>query len=175
MKAVDYTLDDEIKEVYARFGLAVYLAQVLEHGIVNALVLLDLIPRRRHLVHSREEWAEVVEAFMGRHFRKTLGAMMKSLQSITEVPPDLEDLLRQALQQRNRLAHDFFRERSEDFMTSSGRERMLVEIDESKSLFEAADKRLDEVVHPLRDLYGLTDEVLRRELERMKARASHDV
>ena len=30
-----------IKEVYAQFGLAVYYAQVLEHGMVNALVFLN--------------------------------------------------------------------------------------------------------------------------------------
>ena len=44
------------KEVFARFGLAMYRAQVLEHGIVNALAVLDLIPSRRHLARSREDW-----------------------------------------------------------------------------------------------------------------------
>jgi hypothetical protein len=45
-----------VKEVYARFGLAVYWAQVLERGVVNALVIVDLIPSRRHLARSAEEW-----------------------------------------------------------------------------------------------------------------------
>jgi len=35
---------EHIKEVYAHFGLAIYLAQVLEHGIVNALVCADFVP-----------------------------------------------------------------------------------------------------------------------------------
>jgi hypothetical protein len=48
--------DEHVKEVYARFESAVYYAQVLEHGLVNALVILDLIPNRRHLVRSRDEW-----------------------------------------------------------------------------------------------------------------------
>lgn len=47
---------DHVKEVYARFGLAVYFAQVLEHGLVNALVILDLIPARCHLARSRDQW-----------------------------------------------------------------------------------------------------------------------
>lgn len=38
--------DEHVKEVYARFGLAVYFAQVLEHGLVNALVILFLLPRK---------------------------------------------------------------------------------------------------------------------------------
>jgi hypothetical protein len=33
---------EHIKEVFAHFGLALYLAQCLEHGIVNALSQLDL-------------------------------------------------------------------------------------------------------------------------------------
>jgi hypothetical protein len=36
--------DEHVKTVYAHFGLAVYLAQVLEHGLVNALVFVDLLP-----------------------------------------------------------------------------------------------------------------------------------
>ena len=33
----DDDLSNHIKEVYARFGVAFYYAQVLEHGLVNAL------------------------------------------------------------------------------------------------------------------------------------------
>ncbi|WP_269077590.1 hypothetical protein [Xanthomonas cannabis] len=28
---------EQVKEIYARFGLAIYQAQCLEHGLVNAL------------------------------------------------------------------------------------------------------------------------------------------
>tara|TARA_R110001583_G_C5419106_1_gene387649 strand:- start:39 stop:200 length:162 start_codon:yes stop_codon:yes gene_type:complete len=49
---------EHVKDVYAHFGLAMYLAQVLEHGIVNALVYTDLIPRRAKDIASSEQWAE---------------------------------------------------------------------------------------------------------------------
>lgn len=52
-------LSEQVKEIYANFGLAVYQAQCLEHGLVNALVLLDLIPNRRKLTKSAEEWADL--------------------------------------------------------------------------------------------------------------------
>jgi len=64
----DHDKNEEVKEVYARFGLAVYCAQVLEHGLVNALVILDLIPSRHHLARSRDEWSAEVDAFMARNF-----------------------------------------------------------------------------------------------------------
>ena len=38
---MDYD-DEQTRDVYAHYGLAMYLAQTLEHGIVNALVILRL-------------------------------------------------------------------------------------------------------------------------------------
>lgn len=163
--------NEHVKEVYARFGLAMYFAQVLEHGIVNALVIIDLIPSRRHLVRSREEWASTVDEFMSHHFESTMGRLIRDLRSVTTVPGDLEQLLRDALQKRNWLAHDFFRERSLEFMTTSGRDRMLHDVDECRDLFKAADERLEAIVHPLRVAAGMTDEMLAQEYKRMKTEA----
>lgn len=44
----DCGADEHVKEVYARFGLTVYLVQVLEHGLANALVSTELLPRRSY-------------------------------------------------------------------------------------------------------------------------------
>ena len=162
---------DEIKEVYARFGLAVYFAQVLEHGIVNALVSIDLIPNRRKHARTAEEWGAMVDSFMSRHFEKTMGRMLHELRSVTAVPADLEGLLRDALHRRNRLAHDFFRERAEDFLNATGRSAMLTEVDECRTAFQVADDRLDEVVAPMRRAAGLTDELIAREFDAMMTAA----
>ena len=156
---------EHIKEVYARFGLAVYFAQVLEHGIVNALVVVDLIPPRRHLARSKDEWEAAVDAFMGRHFEHTMGRLMKDLRSVTTIPAHLDGLLKQALKKRNWLAHEFFRERATEFLTSTGREQMLAEVDKSRDLFKTADEALENVVKPLREAAGITYEILAREFQ----------
>ncbi|MEB3263528.1 MAG: hypothetical protein VKJ66_04060 [Synechococcus sp.] len=163
--------DEQVKEVYARFGLAVYFAQVLEHGIVNALVVLYLIPTRRHLARSADEWAGEVDAFMDRHFQAPMGRMMSSLRDVTYVDDDLEQLLNEALRKRNWLVHHFFRERASEFMSSPGREQMISEIDGCRDLFQSADKRLEAIVVPLRRKAGLTDELFAREYERMQKEA----
>jgi hypothetical protein len=121
-----------VKEVYARFGLAVYFAQVLEHSLVNALVVLDLIPSRRHLAHSHEQWEAEVDAFMDRHFEVTMGRMMRNLHAVTQVDADLEQLLHDALSKRNWLVHDFYRERAIEFTSATGREQMLREVDKCR-------------------------------------------
>lgn len=94
------TQNEQIKEVYARFGLALYCAQVLEADIVNALVVVDLVPSRGHLARSKDEWVTTVDAFMGRHFEQTMGHLMRDLRSVTTIQTDLDDLLKRALKKR---------------------------------------------------------------------------
>ena len=62
---------EHVKEVYARFGLALNCAQVLEHGLVNALFIVDLIPSH-HLARSRDKWGTAVDAFGRRADEKHL-------------------------------------------------------------------------------------------------------
>jgi len=146
---------------------------VLEHGLVNALLILDLIPSRRHLARSPDEWSTAVDAFMDRQFETTMGQMMKALRDVTPVPSDVESLLRDALRRRNWLAHDFFRERATEFMSTLGRQQMLSEVDECRACFEAADKRVDEIVRTLRIKAGITDELLAEEYQLMMGARKH--
>jgi hypothetical protein len=44
--------DEETREVYARYGLAMYFAQVVEHAIVNLMIALRL-PERGALTGAR--------------------------------------------------------------------------------------------------------------------------
>ena len=160
--------NEHVKEVYARFGLAIYHAQVLEHGIVNALAILDLVPSRMHTARSRAEWAKIVDQFMSRHFETTMGQLMKSLRSVTVVHPELENLMRDSLKKRNWLAHDFFRDCSSDFITFNWREKMLKEIFDCNELFSKTDKYLDESIRPLREKYGITDAFIERETNKIE-------
>ena len=157
--------DEHVKEVYAHFGLAIYLAQVLEFAIGHSLVYLDLIPQQVERKCTREQWMKEYESFMDRHFEKTLGRMMRSLQSVTNIPEGLESLLRKALVKRNWLAHEYFRERAVDFMNEEGRNRMIQELQEAQSLFEEADNALENVFRPVREKYGITDEWLKEHME----------
>lgn len=89
-----------------------------------------------------------------------MGRLMGLLCDVSTVPPDLEALLGSALVKRNWLAHACFRERADEFMTSAGRDKMLVEVDECRECFERADAHLEEIVSPLCIAAGITDEML---------------
>lgn len=153
-------LEEQIKEVYAQFGLAIYLAQVLEHGIGNALVYSSLIPSNVGKVRSALEWHEKFDQFLGLHFEKTLGRMISTLKAEIATTSNLESLLSEALRKRNWLAHHYFRERSDDFMNEAGRTKMIAELEEAQTLFSLADEVLETITKPLREKYGFTDERL---------------
>jgi hypothetical protein len=153
-------LAEHVKDVYANFGLAIYQAQCLEHGIVNAMVILDLIPHQRKLAKSASEWAELVDSFTDSKFELTLGKMIRALKKLTSVDPLLQGQLAEALAIRNWLAHHYFRERAEPFLTQAGRDSMLSELEAAQAIFSQADSALDAAVKPAREKAGLGDEVL---------------
>lgn len=167
----DDPLGEHVKEVFAHFGAALYHAQVLEHGIVNALVLVDLIPSERHKAKTPLEWESIVDGFMEQQFAKPMGRMMTALRQVADVPDDLEALLVRALQMRNRLAHHFFRECADAFMSESGRDQMIADLEQCTVLFEAADQRLDSIVAPMRIAAGVTNERIAAALEESRRRA----
>jgi hypothetical protein len=161
--------DEHVKTVYAHFGLAIYLSQVLEHGIVNAIVCVDLLPKRTVRPVARNRWIEELDSFMDRHFETTLGKMIRSLKDVISVPEDLEDLLTAALKKRNFLAHHYFRERATEFMSRQGREEMINELENAQALFVQADGKLEEVIKPVRERYGLTDEQINKSYEVLRS------
>ena len=156
------TTEEQIREVYARFGLAVYYGQVLEHGIVNALLVLQI---------SKKEisCASDIEIFVDQQFENTLGRLIKNLKSELTLPPGLEERLREALKVRNYLCHNFFRERVVECNSTTGRDKLLSELSDARELLEAADEMLTAVVEPYSESCGLTQERINEAFEKLKA------
>ena len=166
--------EEEIKEIYARFGVAMYFAQVLEKDLVNALTVLDFLPSHLRAAASPQAWLIEVVAFMDCHFESTLGKLIRSFAAVTSVPLELEELLRQALSKRNWLAHEYFRERVTGFLTPEGRGGMIEELEDSRALFERVAARLEELVVPVRQRYGLTQKKIEELQRAMIAKARGD-
>ena len=69
---------EQVREVYAYFGLAIYLAQCLEHCIVNGLLWAKLMPkeikahkRRGANSFKRAEWEARFDLFVDKQFEQT--------------------------------------------------------------------------------------------------------
>ncbi len=151
---------DEIREVYAHFGLAIYLAQLVEQSLVN-LMIASRLPRR--LTITRGE----IEALEGRLYERTLGRLIDELRRDIAVSEALDRDLRRALDTRNRLAHGYFRERIGELTTPAGRVQLIEELDGACALFEGADRTLTETYTPLLWTHGISEETVRAEMDRL--------
>lgn len=171
--ADSFTENEEVKEVYAYFGLAVYTAQCLEHGLVNAFTLFDFIPSKKSTL-SLEEWEREIDFFTSKYFEYTLGRMIENLKKITDVPTDLSDKLSEALKIRNWLTHSYFRERAGDFLFSRGRKNMIEELKRSICTIKEADNQLSKILVPVFRKYGITEEFLAKTSEEMLSKVKKD-
>jgi hypothetical protein len=142
------------KEVHAFFGLTAYLGQVLEKGLMNMAVALQLRNAGRLTREFADELFDTMET-------QTFGQLLKAAREFIAIPQSLDAPLGAALNKRNYLAHHFFAVHSENFMSEVGR----------KERFKATDSELDKIFLPLSKRLGFTQERVEAELALMRARA----
>lgn len=65
--------DDHVREVYAHAGLALYMAQVLEHGLANVIVFARAGSPEFHSVQDYEDALDdLLRKTMGQQLRRAL-------------------------------------------------------------------------------------------------------
>jgi len=121
---IDELTDDEAKELYAHFGRAFYHSNVLEHGVVNAIYVLDVL-KKREGAETRDEWEALADKHFIGSFAKTLGRLKNELTQHRERSLTLASIitdLGKCVKERNFLAHHFWREHATHWFTRKGRE-----------------------------------------------------
>jgi hypothetical protein len=161
------------KRLYAHFGLVYYCSSVLEHGVANALCILELLKGRRGS-NTREEWEVRVDKHFDDSFAKTLGRLKAQLArhqarsaALGNIMADLE----KCVAERNFLAHHFWRDQASGWFTNKGRASMTERLAQARELFLETDKKLDAAIQPFADRFGLTADGERRMMERIKREA----
>lgn len=106
--------NDQARDTYAYYGLAMYMAQVFEHEVVNLLVLA-------RIVEVQESAECIVSDPWEQRFRQTLGQLSQQLRPYLEDDQQLMEDIGDGVRVRNRLAHSYWREHAEDAEAYSGR------------------------------------------------------
>jgi hypothetical protein len=150
------------KEVFARYGAAVYYANVLEHGLVNLLIVA-----RQATGHVTPD---SIDDDFDKLFRLTMGGLLKHAERerLTVADPEL---WRRVLKTRNHLAHHYFHEHAANFMSAEGRDLMLADSDAARLLFVKADEEATRVLFSICEAWGMTPEKARALFEEMEAEA----
>src|SRR4051812_43504545 len=114
-----------LDDVYRKFGEVAEAAQLLETEVGNVVLAAGLVEADLIFKPNRE----VASAMLKRINRQTLGQLLKSSASPVESAPELEALLVRALNERNRLAHSFYRQHNFRRNSDEGRATMLADLD----------------------------------------------
>lgn len=154
------TESEHIRETYAYFGLAVYWAQCLEQSIFQHLLFAEHFPKAVASYTSAEQWATDFDAYEASEMSQTMGKLIRRLGEAGQPIGDIQPLLEQALRKRNWLAHGYFPDRAIELTVSSGRDRMLAELEAIQELFRECCGKLDELTLPLAQRVGLSKERL---------------
>jgi hypothetical protein len=149
---------EQRKRVYAYFGRAMNVAQNLEYTIVSAMVALDFVPKAKGTAGSPEEAEQRFDAFVKLQLKDTLGTLIKAIRAVTRLPDELAAALDKCNRKRNWLAHHFFRERADAFMTEQGRAQMVVELRQVHDLFTSTLETFERTMQPAWDRLGVTEE-----------------
>lgn len=151
---------EQIREVFARFGLAMYLAQCLERQL--ALILATKY-RPDPTEITRTEFDNILADL----FSRTLGHLVTKVGKLAELGEGEKEQLREALNKRNWLAHRYFWERATAFISEPGRGAMIEELQEAACSFQALDELFTKRTIEWRETVGITQQSVDQELERL--------
>lgn len=131
--------EDNTREMYARYGLAIYLAQTVEANLKSALSVAEL-------GDSRFQTLEDFDTYAATNFKTVLGRLIEKFKPFLSTDQQFADDLQLALLTRNQLAHHFFWDHALRLMTYRGREHIIQECDIAIELFEGLATRLEGIV-----------------------------
>ncbi|MBV1787624.1 hypothetical protein KQ940_06105 [Marinobacterium sp. D7] len=160
---------EHVKEVYAHFGLAMFLAQCVEQSLIQLLFFYEFFPKNiKEKIHEDPGlWAKEYDKYDDLVSSKTMGSLLGAVRKLDVLTELQVEELKTALEKRNWLAHSYFSHRSLHFMSFEGRDQMIKELEECRDFLGNLDNRLMEIISNLSDKYGITEEALHEMKEEM--------
>ena len=153
-------VSEQVKEVYAYFGLAMYKAQCVERQL--AMILATRYGPGPSKI-TRTEFDDLLESL----FSKTMGWLIRDIGELAKLSEGEREQLQEALSKRNWLAHRYFWERARVFLSESGRVSMIQELQEAVDSFGALDQLLTSRTMEWAEPMGITEQMVEREMERL--------
>jgi uncharacterized protein YutE (UPF0331/DUF86 family) len=161
--------EDQVRDVYAFYGLAMYWAQCLEQSIFVHLIFLDFYPNNIKSLKNSTEWTSDFVAYEEKELGKTMGRLLQKLKDEGQPTEEVTSLLTVALQKRNWLAHSYFSQRSVELTVQNGRSQMITELQAMIEMFMQATAELDKISKPIARSYGYTEEMEAKAMVEMLA------
>ena len=143
---------DDLKDLYAHFGLTFSLACSVEGWLVNAILASDFVKemlaesrKAGKPIYDKEECERRFEEFLTkqRDKNKTMGILLGDLQKLAVLERGLKERGGDALRRRNYLAHAFWRERGGEVISRKRRPLVMEDLIRDGEFFEQLGKELE--------------------------------
>ena len=128
-------VDELLKSVLYNYGLTMFLFGVLEHQVVNLIVALNLPRRDQTSAESLRQIREVA-------FKRPMGQLWKELKSSDGIPNDTKQRVDKIIDERNKLAHSFFRCNHDEMKSVIGNEKLIRDLEGLQQKVVAVDEEL---------------------------------
>lgn len=132
------TLDD----VYRKFGEVSEAAQLLETDVGTVMMFLGAVDQGLISPELKVD-SQRAARLMDRINRQTLGQLIRTTQQLTDAFGPIETLLAEALDERNRLAHCFYRQHNLRKFSNKGRAIMMNDLESMHEVLLAAWKAVN--------------------------------
>jgi histidyl-tRNA synthetase len=168
-----YDESAHIQVTFAEFGRAIYMANLVESGLVQTLLQIDFMTKvREEFVKTKgqnfdpKKYDKDFDEYMEKQFESTMGQLLVKLKNYDVFSDELRGRIQKVVDRRNYLAHSFFREADAKFLSREGREEMIGELLDDADTFEQLDKDIREATRPVRERLGIKEDVLNERVEK---------
>jgi len=158
--------DDQAKEIYAYFGLAIYFAQVMEQHAINMIVIKRITgPKIKTVDQADNLWDDYDMS------KRTFGVLVNEIKQLFDLTVEDETELEEFKKLRNYIAHDYFRFNSDLFYNEDGKRRMIKDFIGFKEKAKKIDNMLTGYFKKYQEHLGLTDDKVEEMMETMMKEA----
>jgi hypothetical protein len=173
--ALDKDDDMQTVEMYARFGRAFYMANLVEDQLVLTLMQLEFARTKEAFVKAKgkgfdrakiaADWDDYEKKQRG----KMMGQLKKGVEDSADFSQDLKDRIKAATDRRNHFAHAYWPAQAVTMQTKEGRDKIIAELIGDTDTFEKLAADIQAAMKPVREKLGVKDEVLDSQVEKQLA------
>lgn len=147
--------EDDMKDVYAHFGLTFSHGCNVEGVLANLILTADFVKRMYEEsrkagkpIYDQYTMAHKLEEYLAGQHAKTFGQLISrkgGVKEFLQLDPALEKRVDEAKRRRDYLAHNFWRERGQEAISVRRRDAVIADLQADQAFFEALAKDLEAV------------------------------
>ena len=144
--------EESINSLLIDLGLAFFMAQSIEFNLVG---LLGMSKK-----YGKLESEKNAHELMTMYFSKTMGNVKRDVSELISISEELDEMLRVALDSRNWLVHNFYREFGASAFSEKYREKARMSLKKARKIFERTNELISEEIILQGKKCGISEECI---------------